>query len=118
MLGACTSSTGSGTHKSGAAAAQASAVAAPTDWAFNASSAYPNRVAYRCSDGTRFDADVNNNRAVIHVAGKQLMLLHTPAASGARFELGDTVYWSRGAKASLKVDGVAHQCQASSALTA
>ena len=63
--------------------------------------------AYDCA-GLAFRAEVGAERAIVFLAGRSVTLPRVPSASGAKFSDGSTTFWSRGAEASLHVDGALH----------
>lgn len=68
----------------------------------------PRVLAYAC-DGFAFRVEVTKERALLFLPGRGSRTLPAvPAASGAKYEGGSTIYWSKGDRALLTLDGVEH----------
>ena len=69
----------------------------------------PRVFAYACA-GFAFRVEVTQQRALLFApAHAPFPLPAVPAASGAKYSDGSTTYWSKGAEASLTLDGVEHE---------
>ena len=60
---------------------------------------------YECSDESSFTARVEGETAWLFLASGTLNLPQVPSASGAKFQEGSTVYWSKGEMAMLELEG-------------
>jgi membrane-bound inhibitor of C-type lysozyme len=69
----------------------------------------PRVFAYAC-DGLAFRVEVTRERALLFLPGRASRSLPAvPAASGAKYADGSTLYWSKGDEALLTLDGVEHE---------
>ena len=57
---------------------------------------------YECLDESRFTARVEGEKAWLFLSSGTISLPHVPAASGAKFQDGSTIYWSKGEMAFLE----------------
>jgi membrane-bound inhibitor of C-type lysozyme len=68
----------------------------------------PRVFAYAC-DGFAFRVEVTRERALLFLPGRgSRSLPAVPAASGAKYADGSTIYWSKGDEALLSLDGTEH----------
>lgn len=59
-------------------------------------------VVYECPDEFRFTARIEGEKAWLFLPSGTVSLPHVPAASGAKYQNGLTVYWSKGEMAFLE----------------
>jgi putative lipoprotein len=64
----------------------------------------PRLLAYVC-DGFAFRVEVTRERALLFLPGRSQTLAAVPAASGAKYEGGSTIFWSKRDEATLWLDG-------------
>lgn len=69
----------------------------------------PSIWAYVCSDDFRFTVHYREGEASLDTPEHGLILPGSEAASGARYALGDTVFWDRGGVARLEVGTRQHE---------
>ena len=77
------------------------------------------RFAFECADGVVFAVRVAGDEAALFPpgsfsSGTSIVLTQTPAASGARYASGATVFWSKGEVATFEIDGKTYADCASS----
>ncbi len=65
-------------------------------------------LTYVCPDGWRFDVLVETDGVRLFLPDRTVDLEHIPSASGAKYEAGEVLYWSKGEEALVEVDGSAH----------
>jgi uncharacterized membrane protein len=76
----------------------------------------PGTYVYACADGYTFAVDVAGDSATIELVTREHTLPRVPAASGARYEANDLVFWVQGAEAMLDAGPSQHRdCQAARA---
>lgn len=68
----------------------------------------PSTWAYTCPGDLRISVHYRADEAIVTLPGRELRLPPVPAASGARYQSGDTVWWDRGGEALLEMDGTRH----------
>jgi uncharacterized membrane protein/membrane-bound inhibitor of C-type lysozyme len=59
--------------------------------------------AYSCPDGRRFVAHYRDGEVILDLPERELRLPRITAASGARYQRGDTLFWDRGGQAILDI---------------
>jgi len=59
---------------------------------------------YECVDESRFTVRVEGEKAWLFLPSGTISLPHVPAASGAKYQDGATIYWSKGEMALLERD--------------
>jgi putative lipoprotein len=64
--------------------------------------------AYDC-DGFAFTVRIEEDRAQVFLPDRSLTLARVPAASGAKYRDGATVFWSKGDEALLEVDDATYR---------
>lgn len=64
---------------------------------------------YECTDGFGFVARIAGEQAWVFTPGQSVALRRVPAASGARYSNGQTVFWSKGPEALLETGEHAHR---------
>lgn len=76
----------------------------------------PGTYVYACRDGYTFAVDVAGDSATLELVTREQTLHRVPAASGARYEAGDLVFWAQGAEAMLDAGPGQHRdCHAARA---
>jgi len=71
--------------------------------------AQPFAWGYTCADGFRFSARVRDREATLDLGRSEVTLAHARSASGARYGSGETEYWSKGRKATLRTPRGTHR---------
>ncbi|WP_043114509.1 MliC family protein [Solimonas soli] len=59
---------------------------------------------YHC-DGLDFSARFDNDRVTLRAPGREYVLPQVAAASGAKFESGEAMFWNKGREALLEIGG-------------
>jgi putative lipoprotein len=73
-------------------------------------------MVYRCPDDFRFSIRLRGDSAVVRLPGETLTLPPVESASGAKYEAGDALFWSKGDEATLETAaGKYTECRGSSA---
>lgn len=63
---------------------------------------------YACPDGLRYSVRARRDSVLIALPARRVTLGPVVSASGARYEGGGVVFWSKGEEATLTADGTAH----------
>lgn len=71
----------------------------------------PGQYAFVCADGHVFGAEVADDSVTLELGAREVSLPRVPAASGTRYERGDTLFWSRGPEALLRAEELHEGCQ-------
>lgn len=87
---------GPGDGPGGASEAAAGAPSLPSTW------------AYICPGGLRIPVHYRADEAIVTLPDRELRLPPVPAASGTRYQSGDTVLWDRGGEAFLEMGETRH----------
>jgi len=68
-------------------------------------------LVYECEAGRVFPVRLERNLAWVFLPEKTLRLVHVPSGSGARYQQGDSVFWSKGETATLETgDQIYRNC--------
>jgi membrane-bound inhibitor of C-type lysozyme len=66
-------------------------------------------LVYECDDGFEFVARLGPGEMAVWLAERYAILSRVPSASGAKYQEGDLVFWSKGDEAMLTVGGDHHR---------
>ncbi len=91
------------------AAPSASAAPSPSAAQEAAAASAPATYVYSCPDGFRFSARFQDDAAVVTLPARTLTLPRAVSASGARYESGGVMLWTKGAQALLETGTAVHK---------
>lgn len=69
--------------------------------------ARPRTLVHAC-DGTEFLVRVGESEVALRLPGRTVVLPQVPSASGAKYQEGDVLFWSKGNQARIEADGAVH----------